>query len=305
MSRTFLGFVSFPLFVWQTPAPVAAGAEVTLQLHVETLRVSSSGTETLAADEARVLPGKAALLLKEVFLTSPASAKERTERISLRAEIRVESASASQMVVTVRSRVRMLAATGGIPLPKSEILREHTAAVMGGASQLFEVYASPSLGARVLLNVRWSPGEEAGGLIDPTPIALTARVYGVEGEKSVLMSENQLLAAVGGAAAATFNRSVPLAEGRSGEKRIRQDRLELTLSPRFQIGRSLSLDLQVAGEVVTLMAEGNIPHPVSHQEDLLLSPGIPYTLDLELVAEDSNKEGWDRVHLRLEITAAF
>ena len=39
MSRTFLGFVSIPLFLWQAPAPAAAAAEVPIQLHVETLRV--------------------------------------------------------------------------------------------------------------------------------------------------------------------------------------------------------------------------------------------------------------------------
>ena len=82
------------------------------------------------------------------------------EKISLREEIRADSFSPSGLVVTVRSRVNVLATTGGIPLPGSEIRREATAVVGAGASHLFEVYASVALDTRVTLNVRWFSEEE-------------------------------------------------------------------------------------------------------------------------------------------------
>jgi len=283
----------------------AAGPATPVGLRVEALRVGPGGTETLSSDEARVLPGKGALLVKEVTLSSPARGGKGTEKISLRAEIRVGSFSPSGLVVTVKSRVNVLATTGGIPLPGSEISREATADVAEGTSQLFEVYASAALDTRVALNVRWFPEEDPGAGGDPVPIPLTARVYEVEGTEAILMSENQLLAAVGGTAAATFNRIVPLSNDNLGEKRMRQDRVELTLSPRFKVGRSLSLTLEAAGEVVTRTVEGDLSHPLAHRAEILLSPGTPSAIDLEVASEDINKEGWDRVRFRLEITAGI
>ena len=296
----------FFLLVSDATTSQAPGPATPVELRVETLRVGPGGTETLSADEARVLPGKGALVVKEVTLSSSGPAGKGTEKISLRAEIRVGSLSTSGLVVTVRSRVNVLATTGGIPLPRSEIRREVTAGVAEGASQLFEVYESQALDTRVTLNVRWFPEEEGPGAeSDSVPISLTARVYEVAGGETVLLSESQLLAAVGGSAAATFNRIVPLADNKLGEKRLRQDRMELTLSPRFQVGRSLSLVLEAAGEVVTRTGEGDLSHPLAHRAEVLLSPGIPSASDLEVAATDINNEGWDRVRFRLEVTASF
>jgi len=300
---------ALPLLLLLDPGAVtsqAAGTATPVGLRVEALRVGPAGTETLSYEEARVLPGKGALLVKEVTLSSPARARKGTEKISLRAEIRVGSFSPSGLSVTVRSRVNVLATTGGIPLPRSEIRREVTADVAEGTSQLFEVYASAALDTRVALNVRWFHDEENPGAgADPVPIPLTARIYEVEGSEAILISENQLLAAVGGTAAATFNRIVPLSDGNLGGKRMRQDRVELTLSPRFKAGRSLGLTLEAAGEVVTRTVEGDLSHPLAHRAEILLSPGTPAAIDLEVASEDINKEGWDRVRFRLEITAGL
>jgi len=284
----------------------AAGPATPVTLRVETLRVGPGGTETLFADEARVLPGKGALLVKEATLSAEGAGRKGSEKISLRAEIRIHSLSPSGLSVTVQSRVNVLATTGGIPLPRSEIGREVIADVGEGASQLFEVYASPALDAKIALNVRWFPDEEgAGAGGNPVPIPMTARVYEVGEGEAVLLSENQLLAAIGGSAAATFNRIVPLADNKMGEKRMRQDRIEMTLSPRFQVGRTLSLALEATGAVVTRTPEGEESHPLAHRSEILLSPGIPSTSDLEVSSADINKEGWNRIRFRLEVTAGF
>lgn len=300
--------VALPLLLPPDPGAVtgqAAGEATPVRLRVEALRVGPGGTETLSSDEARVLPGKGALLVKEVTLSSPPRAGKGMEKISLRAEIRVGSFSPSGLVVTVRSRVNVLATNGGIPLPRSEIRREATADVAEGTSQLFEIYASAALDTRVALNVQWFPEEDPGAGGDPVPIPLTARVYEMEGGEAVLMSENRLLAAVGGTAATTFNRIVPLSDNNLGEKRMRQDRVELTLSPRFKAGRSVGLTLEAAGEVVTRTVEGDLSHPLAHRVEILLSPGTPAAIDLEVASGDINKEGWDQVRFRLEITAGL
>ncbi len=300
-----IGLLLLPL-LQEAPVPSAAGSEAPLHLRVETLQVGAGGTTTLAADEADVLPGKGALLTKEVTLSSTAAGASGTEKLSLRAEIRVGSASPDQVVVTIRSRVNVLATTGGIPIPRSEIRREISSMVGEGTSQLFEVYSSPALGAKVTLNVRWFAGEGgAAAGSDQVPIPLNARIYEMESETPILLSDNQLLAAVGGTAAATGNRTVPLSETKAGEKRVRQDRVELTLSPRFQVGRSLSVSLAASGEVATLTPDGPISHPVSLVQDLMLSPGVPSTVEVVVSADDPTKEGWERVRFRLELSATF
>jgi hypothetical protein len=292
-------------------SPPAGGTEVAepggpLDLRVETLRVGPGGTETLASDEARLLPGKAALLVKELTLSSPSSRKKGSETLAFRAEIRVDQASGSRLMMKVVSRVNVLATTGGIPIPKEEIHREATAASAEGTSQLFEVYASPALDTKVILNIRWFPVEKSsGGEEDQVPIPLTARVFELEAGESILLNEAQLLAAPGGTAGATFNRIVPLQGEKEKGKRVRQDRVELSLSPRLQVGKSLRLTLDASGEVTTVTEDGNLSHPLKHEEDLLLSPGIPATVELEIAADDPGKEGWERVRFRLEILASF
>jgi len=297
------------VLAFASPAPeIRGGPEsgVPIELRVETFQVGPGGTDTLAEDEARLLPGKAALLVREVTLSSPAGRPKGSEKLSIKAEIRIEPSSASRLVLRVSSRVNVLATTGDIPLPRSEIRREVTAIAAEGASQLFEIYASSALRTKVTLNVRWfSAAEEEGGDEERLPIPLTARVYEVEGSNAILLSENQLLAAVGGKAEATFNRSVTLQGDKQGGKRVRQDRVEMALSPRYQIGKSLSLTLEVAGEVVTLAEDGNASHPVSHREDLLLTSGVPSTVEMDVSAGDRGKEGWERVHFRLEVLATF
>jgi hypothetical protein len=292
-----------------SPQPgIRAGGEsgAPINLRVETFQVGPGGTETLAADEARLLPGKAALLVKEVTLSSSAGSQGGSEKLSVKVEIRTEPSSSSRLVMKVSSRVNVLASTGGIPLPKSEIRREVTAVASEGASQLFEIYASSALKTKLALNVRWFSTEEGeGGDEEQVPIPLKARVYEVEGANAILLRENQLLAAVGGRAEATFNRSVSLPGDKQRGKRVRQDRVELALSPRYQIGRSLSLTLEVTGEVVTLTEDGDISHPVSLREDLLLTSGVPSTVEIDRAAEDPGREGWEQVHFRLEIMATF
>jgi hypothetical protein len=304
---TFLLLAGAALVGIPRPAvlPVDRGMDGPLELRVETLGVGPGGTETLAADEARLLPGKTALLEREVTLVSAKPRKAGSEKISLKAELRVDSATSSGLVMTIRSRVSVLATTGGIPIPKSEIRRETSTLVGEGTSQLFEVYVSPALDTKLTLNIRWSTGEGGDREEGNLPIPLTARVFEVGKDGLLLLREDQLLAAVGGTASATFNRTVPLPDDKSGGKRVRQDRLELTLTPRFQVGRSLNLSLEANGEVTTLTSDGNLQHPVAHQEDLLLSTGIPSTSEIEVISEDPDKEGWIRLHFRLEIIASF
>ncbi len=290
-----------------TGVPALPGALTPIDLVVETLRVGPGGTETIGTDQASIVPGRGALLEKEVGLPGrTAKGKRVVEKMQFRAEIRVDSSTPSRLALSLRSRVNVVAATGGISIPRSPVVRNARVDLAVGASHLFEIYESAATGAKITLNVRWSPAEDPQpGAGTGIPIPLAVRLYEVGGENPVLVNEGRLLAAVGGSASATFNRNVALPSGEGEGRRFRQEQVEVTLSPRFRIGRDLSLAVQVGGDVATRTAETDVTHPVAHQGTYLLSSGVPGTVELEVVAADPEVEGWTRVRYRLEFRALF
>ena len=286
--------------------PSPSSASTPIDLLVETLTVGPGGTETLASDEARVLPGRGAVLEKEVTLRGRnPQGKRGAEKVRFRAEIRVDSSSTRNMTLAVRSRANVLADGGASKLPAA-LTRNALAELAVGASLLFEIYESPSLGAKITLNVRWSPpGDTPAEASETVPISLSARLYEVGKGEPILINENLLSARVGGSASATFSRNVPLPASQDGGKRFRQERVEVTLAPKYWIGREVSLSLAVVGEIITRAAGADLSHPLAHQGDYLLSTDIPISLDLETLADEAGTEGWTRLRYRLEITAVF
>jgi hypothetical protein len=295
------GFLFTPLLA-ETPG--SAGRTLPLDIQIEILRVGGDGTQVLGMEEARILAGKGgALVVKELSLSAPGG-KKGVEKLSLRAEIRALSLLEGSLIIGLRSRVNVLA-TSGVPLARSEIRRDVSAEVSEGASELLEVYESAALASKLILNIRWfrAPADAIED-VRRTPIPLTLRVYEV-GESSTLRSENQLLAVVGGAATATFTRSVTLDEEKGNGKRVRQERMEISLAPQYQVGRTLSLILEAAGEVFSRSPSAELSHPISVREELFLDPRLPASVEFEITSGDREREGWDRIHYRLEVTALF
>lgn len=283
-------------------APGSTIRTLPLDVQIEILRVGGDGTQVLGMEEARILTGKGgALVVKELSLSAPG--KKGVEKLSLRAEVRALSLAESSLVIGLRSRVNVLATTG-VPLSRSEIRRDVSAEVSEGASELLEVYESAALASKLILNIRWfrAPADAVAGARQ-APIPLTLRVYEL-GESAALRSENQLLAAVGGAATATFTRSVTFDEDKNG-KRVRQERMEISLTPQYQVGQTLSLILEAAGEVLSLSPSAELSHPIGVREELFLDPRVPSSVEFEITAGDREREGWDRIRYRLEVTALF
>jgi hypothetical protein len=297
----FFGFLLFtPL---RAEAPGSPVRTMPLDIQIEILRVGGDGTQVLGMEEARILAGKGgALVVKELSLSAPG--KKGVEKLSLRAEVRALGLAESRLVIGLRSRVNVLATTG-VPLSRSEIRREVSAEVSEGASELLEVYESAGLASKLILNIRWfrAPADAVEGA-HQAPIPLTLRVYEL-GESAALRSENQLLAVVGGAATATFTRSVTFDEDKGNGKRVRQERMEVSLSPQYQVGQTLSLILEAAGEVLSLSPSAELSHPIGVREELFLDPRVPSSVEFEITADDREREGWDRIRYRLEVTALF
>jgi len=292
--------------VWGVENAVPSSASTPIDLVVETLTVGPGGTATLASDEARVLPGRGAVLEKEVTLRGRnPQGKRGAEKVRFRAEIRVDSCSTKNMTLAIRSRANVLADGGAAKLPAA-LTRNALAELAAGTSLLFEIYESPSLGAKITLNVRWSPPEDSPAEGRETvPIPLIARLYELGEGEPVLINENLLSARVGGSASATFSRNVPLPASKDGGKRFRQERVEVTLLPQYWIGREVSMSLEVVGDITTRAADADLSHPLAHKGDYLLSTEIPVTLELEVLADGAGTEGWARLRYRLEITAVF
>lgn len=278
-----------------------------VDLKVETLRVDAGGTETLFTDEARIFLGKGALLEREVTLTGRTSGRLiATEKLRLRAELHPLEVSEGGLSLALSLKVRVLATSGGTRLPRGESTRALSLQIARGASELVTVYESVGLGAKVTLNLRWSLPEEAEPEADAgVPVELAARIFELGESGETLLADNHLLALVGHSASTTFDRLVPLSGGQGENKKARQDRMEITLTPRYLLGKSLSLTLEVSGELVTLTSEGNHTHPLAHQGNYLLSSGVPASADLEVSSDSEVREGWGRVRFRLEVAASY
>jgi len=293
--------LGFCLPVLAAPSPGTG-----IHLYVETVRVGGGGTETLSADEAQILIGQAAVLAKEVTLSGVIKGAIRaSEKVSFRTEIRLAGVSESRLTFSITSRAHVLATTGGIPIPRGDITKKQPGDLAAGASYLFPVYESPSLGSKISLNIRWSTEESPPGTGELAPIPLTFRLYEVSDSGRVLLEESQLSAGVGWSASASFNRTLPLSDGKDGGKRVRQESMEVTLSPLFLSGGTLSLDLEATGEVVTRDATGDASHPVAHRGNYSLSSGMPAEVDLPIHSDPDRDEGWSQVNYRLEIVASL
>ncbi len=290
-------------------APAGASPPPGNRIHliVETVRVGAGGTETISADEADLMMGQAAVLAKEVTLSGAGKGSSRvSEKVSFRTEIRLAGVVESRLAFNLSSRAHVLAATGGIPIPRSDTTKRQPGDVAIGASYLFPVYESANLGEKIALNIRWSAVEEtSSGAADRPPIPFTFRLYEISDSGTTLLEESDLSAAVGWSASANFNRTLPLSDAKDGGKRVRQESMEVTLSPLFLSGGSLNLDLEASGEVVTRDASGDSPHPVAHRGNYTTSSGQPIEIELPIQADPDRDEGWTQVNYRLEIVASI
>ncbi|HEU5181979.1 MAG TPA: hypothetical protein VFW45_14415 [Candidatus Polarisedimenticolia bacterium] len=283
-----------------SPLPISP-----VELRVDTLRVGADGTRTLAEDQARLFVGKGALLSREITLEGRADATRRVvEKLGLKAELRVVDLGAAGLTLLLKSKVRVLALSGGGPLPRDEITRELALEIGPGASQLATVYESPVTGLKATLNIRWSIPDLSEAQENAAPVQVSCLLYEVSEAGETVLADHRLLALPGAGASATFDRIVPL-PGTGETKRARQEQLEIKVIPRFLSGRTLSAGVEVGGEVSTLLPDGKLSHPVVHQGNYLFTSGLPVSIELESAAESPSREGWERVRYRLEILTVF
>jgi len=279
-----------------------------VDLSVETLQVGPSGTETLSTDEARIFLGKGAVLEKEVSLRGKtARRRQAMEKVLLQAELRPVEFTSAGLSVALQSKVRVLATTtGGVLPPRGEISRTTRVEILRGGSQLMSVYESADLDMKLTLNLRWSlPEESRTGKGPPVPIDFAIRVFEITRNNEVLLSENQLPTLLGHQAVTTVERVVPVTASEGDGKRARQDKMEITLFPRYLADRSLSVGLTIKGDLVTLTPDENYAHPLAYEGNYLLSPLLPETVEMEVSSDSLEKEGWERVRFRFEILAKF
>lgn len=286
-----------------------------IDLVVETLRIGSDGTVTVATDGARVLPGRGASLEKELKLAGGSGqGGGETEWIRFQAQIQIqppENPKPTELTLNLSSQVKVLAASGNHEIPREALSRRNEAVLRAGSSQLFEIYDSAALGQRVALHIRWSIPEPDRPEVGGKPIPFVIQLYEVKEGVSELLNENRVQAGILGTAGATFhrNQTIPFgpgeAEAKEDEGRVRQEHLEVTLHPQYLVGGEIGVMIEVAGEVTTLTPERRFSHPLAHQEDYLLTRKGLAQVDLGVVSTGVAREGWERISYRLEVRAFF
>lgn len=294
------------------PAGTVASVSATsaARLLVETLGVDRRGTWSLGTDVADLLPGGAGVLKKSATLVRRGTGPEVREMVEMSVRLTAEKGPTGACTVHVDSTTRGVV-SGAQPATagrKPDRTRA-TLLIEAGRDKLVTAYASEATQGRLTLRIVCGappPAASAAVADGAQPILFVLEVSRADGEEEpALLKSDEMRAIVGREAADSFSFNRTLGPDASGGARYRREQLEVTIGPRLLSGGRLETMLAIRGELATLGASGLIAsHPVEKVETLVLAPGEPSHIDLDLRGTAAD-EGWERVRYRLILTPTF
>ncbi len=282
----------------------AAGAA---RVAIETIAVDRRGTWTVGHDEADIFPGSSGSLSKSATLIGR---QGRTAREIVQLSARVAPVLRAGGACTLRIDVEtrsVAAGTGAPPRPASRVDRRSADLVLDPEEErLVEAYESSITRGRLALKVRCAAAPPAAVGASPQFVDFLLSIARGDGEQELrALKSNGLRATLGREASNLFSFNVPLEPRPGGGKRYRKEELEVTLSPVLVSGGRLQVEMRVRGELATISSsEEAIPHPIDRRETLVVAPGEPLRLDVD-IASSGSEEGWSRVRYRLEVVSRF
>jgi hypothetical protein len=307
-SLMMLGLALLPPAAAGDPSPVAPKDPSLVHVVIDTIGVDGHGTRVVDTDDADLAPGTAGVLEKSVSLVGRADTRQK-ETVRIRARItpsadRPDGAACVLQIDLQAQRVVSKAAAGGkAPAPES---RSSTITLAPGQDRLVEAYASPLTDGRVAFKVRCEPtvGASSSGA-EAQLVSLHLEVErSAAGEATELLRNQLLTASLGHEASIVVTAHMTLPDGEQGEKRFRQESLEIVLSPIVVTGGKVQIAFSLKAEVATVTSgRETISHPIEHDDTFLVSPGEPRRIDLALPGAAS--EGWADLHFRVEISSRF
>ena len=310
MFRTLImmGLALFPPAAAGVAEPGASKDGALVHVLIDTIGVDGRGTRLVDTDDADLAPGAAGVLEKMVPLVGRADPRQK-ETVRIRARITPAAdrpdgaACVLQIDLQAQRMVSNAAAKGKPPAPES---RSATITLAPGQERLVEAYASPLTDGRVALKVRCEPtvGDASSGA-EAQLVSLRLEVErSAAGEATELLRNQLLTASLGRDASTVVTAHMSLPDGEQGEKRFRQESLEIVLSPIVVSGGKMQIVFSLRAEVATVTSgRETISHPIEHNDTFLVSSGEPRRIDLALPGAAA--EGWTDLHYRVEISSRF
>lgn len=287
--------------------PGAAGAgpaqQGAVRIWLETVVVDRQGTRIAGSDIADIFPDSTGILKKAVTLQGRLDPRRR-ETVDLTARIAPSLLPDGGCSLRLETEVRS-ALSGGRKGSRPSRLETRTVSLdlRPDEDRLVEIYTSGHTNGRLAVKVRC--GAAAGA--DPVRpaerpfVEFVVSVARGEGDGEPLPLKSDALRALLGREASTlFSFNVPLAEHEEGGKRYRRETMEVALSPVLVSADRVQVELRIGGELATVSATAaTVAHPIERRQTLVLAPGEPHGVDVEVAA--GADEGWTRVRYRLAI----
>jgi len=278
-----------------------------VRVAIETIAVDRRGTWSVGHDEADIFPGSSGTLSKSatLFGRQRESAREMVQlSVRIAPVLRAEGACALRIDIETRS---VTAGAGAPPRPASRVDRRSADLVLKPEEErLVEAYESSVTRGRLALKLRCAVAPPAVVEASPRFVDFLLSIARAEEEKRLRpLKDNGLRATLGRVASNLFSFNVPLEPREGGGKRYRKEEIEVILNPVLVSGGQLQVELRVRGELATISAtEATISHPIDRRETLVVAPGEPHRLEID-VASSESQEGWSRVRYQLEVVSRF
>lgn len=289
-----------------TPAPSTRAVRVT----VETIAVDRRGTWSLGTDVADLFSGGSGVLRKSATLISRQETPETREMVEMTVHLTpiLRPGGGCSLNIDTETRAVVAGARAGAKTRQPDRTRA-TLVLKPDDERLVDAYASTATQGRLALRVRCDPPPAASGGVSESNLRFIDFVLSVaraEGEGAPqAMKSDQLRAIVGREASDLFSFNVPLKEGATGGKRYRREKLEVAVTPSLVSGGRVQVTVGVRGEMATVSADAaTLAHPIEHEETVILASGETRDIDVDVRSSGSD-EGWERVHYRLSLAAAF
>jgi hypothetical protein len=280
----------------------AAAIRVTL----ETIAVDRRGTWSVGTDIADIFPGSSGVLEKSAALIGRQDVNAPREMVQLSARITPTRKEGAACALRIDSETKRVVAGAKAPSRPGRADRTSASVVLkDDEERLVEVYVSPITDVRLALKVRCA-APDAPGTSDLRFIDFSMSMFRADGDKDLEpLKSNHLRAALGREASDLSSYNVPLPEGEGGARRYRQEELNVALTPVLISGGQVQIRLEVRGSLATMSATAApVTHPIERTETLVLSPGEPHAVDIEVLA-GGPEEGWTRVRYRFDLVTRF
>ncbi|MEW5807174.1 MAG: hypothetical protein AB1756_07505 [Acidobacteriota bacterium] len=271
--------------------PLKLVKETRITVEVDILALDDSGTEKLASLSAEIPAGKRGFLAK----TLPLQKDGRQDSIGLEIEMIADAKDREKILLEVSSNVWPLKSE-----EKTEYRRSEKIELNDGSSSLLEIYNSPVIDKKIILNLKASLKDvETFRIAYPstTKVHFQLNIYRISKGKEILLEQNSLSTLVGQTASYYLHLFAGEKDGKKGK--LGEEELDIRMIPLSIADEIVEVEIVLAGRILTSGGKGQ---PVEIRRVDKVGNSSPHSV---LIASDDSSGGDVKEGYRFEIIPSF